>query len=108
MATYRARPHLRDIKEIQGKLASVPVTDRHSRVWRDTVRQDSSDISEIFSNIETQPIRLKRLYGRRNEILDTAIEWCATTYGKTISRRRAQDCCDAFSATMKRLEQEPT
>jgi hypothetical protein len=107
MATHRARPHLRDVKKIQAELASAPVASRSSRVWRDTVRQASSDIAEIFSDVETQPIRLKRPYGKRNEILDAAIEWCAATYGKTISRRRAQDCWDTFSAMMKRLEREP-
>jgi len=108
MATHRAQPHLRDVKKIQSEFASVPVASRSSRVWRDAVRQASSEIAEIFSDVETQPIRVKRPYGKRIEILDAAIEWCAATYGKTISRRRARDCWDTFSAMMKRLEREPT
>jgi hypothetical protein len=107
MEEYRTRPYLRDVKKIQSEFASVPVASRASRVYRDAVRQASSDIAEIFSDVETQPIRLKRPYGKRNEILDAAIEWCATTYSKTISRRRAADCWDTFSAMTKRREREP-
>jgi hypothetical protein len=109
MSEYRNRPGLlRDVKKIQSHLALIPVASRGSRVRRDEMRQASSDIAEIFSDVETQPIRLKRPYGKRNKILDAAIEWCATTYSKPISRRRAQDCWDAFSAITKRLEREPT
>ena len=108
MTGYRSRPCLRDVKKLQSELASVPVASRDSRVWRDAVRQASSEIEEIFSDVETQPIRVKRPYGKRIEILDAAIKWCAATYGKTISIRRAQDCWDTFSAAMKRLEREPT
>ena len=108
MARYRNRPNLRDVKKIQSDLASVPVASRGHRVWQDTRRRASSEIAEIFSDIETQPIRVRRPYGKRTEILDAAIEWCAATVGKTISRRRAQDCWDTFSAMTKRLEREPT
>jgi hypothetical protein len=104
-ATRRAQPHLRDVKKIQSEFASVPVASRSSRVWQDAVR--ACEIAEILSDVETRPIRSKRPYGKRNEILDAAIEWCAATYGKRISRRRAQDCRDAFSAMMKRLQREP-
>jgi len=108
MATHRTQPHLRDVKKIQSQFASVPVASRNSRIWRDAVRHARSEIAEILSDVETQPIRVKRPYGKRIEILDAAIEWCAATYGKTISRRRAQDCRETFSAMMKRLEREPT
>jgi hypothetical protein len=108
MAEYRARPNLVDVKKFQSELVSVRVDVRNSLVHRNAFRQASSDIADIFSNIETQPIRMKRPYGKRTEILDAAIEWCAATYGKTIGRRRAQDCWDAFSAMMKRLALEPT
>jgi hypothetical protein len=108
MAEYRARPNLVDAKKLQSELVSVPVDVRNSRVHRDAFRQASSDIADIFSNIETQPIRMKRPYGKRTEILDAAIRWCAANYSKPISRRRAQDCWDAFSAVMKRREREPT
>jgi len=104
---YRTRPYLRDVRKIQSELAAVPLASRGSRVYRDAVRQASSDITEIFSDVETQPIRVRRPYGKRTEILDAAIKWCVTTYSKPISRRRAQDCWDAFSAVMKRLEREP-
>jgi hypothetical protein len=108
MATHRAQPHLRDVKKIQSEFASVPVASRSSRVWQDAIRYARSEIAEILSDVETRPIRLKRQYGKRNEILDAAIEWCAATYGKTISRRRAQDCRDTFAAMMRRREREPT
>jgi hypothetical protein len=108
MKEYRARPCLRDVKQIQSQLASVPVADRTSRVYRDEVRRASSEIAEIFSDIKTQPIRMTRPYGKRTEILDAAIKWCAAKYSKSISRRRAQDCWDTFSATIKRLRAEPT
>ena|SRR5674476_50388 len=108
MATRQTRPDLQDVRKIQSDLTSVPVAVRSSRVWKDAVRQASFEIADILSNVETQPIRSKRPYGKRIEILDAAIEWCAATYGKTISRRRAQDCWDTFSATMKRREREST
>jgi hypothetical protein len=108
MIKYRTRPNLRDVKKLQSDLASVPVASRGSRVYRDEVRRASSEIAEIFSDIETQPIRVRRPYGKQTEILDAAIEWCAATLSKRISRRRARDCWDAFSAMTKRLEREPT
>lgn len=108
LAEYRARPNLVDVKKFQSELALVPVDVRNSRVHRDALRQTSSDIADILSGVETQPIRMKRPYGKRTEILDAAIRWCAAKYRKPIGRRRAQDCWDAFSAMMKRLEREPT
>jgi hypothetical protein len=74
MARYRNRPNLRDVKKIQSDLASVPVASRGHRVWQDTRRRASSEIVEIFSDIETQPIRARRPYRKRTEILDAAIK----------------------------------
>jgi hypothetical protein len=108
MAEYQGRPNLVDVKKFQSELALVPVGVRNSRVHRDAFRQTSSDIADIFSDIETQPICMKRPYGKRTEILDAAIKWCAANYSKPISRRRAQDCWDTFSAVTKRLERERT
>lgn len=107
-AIRHARPHLCEVRKNQAILAAVALASRETRVWRDGARQISSEIADIFSDVEIQPIRLKRPYGKRSEILEAAIKWCATTYSKPISQRRAQDCWDAFSATMKRLEREPT
>jgi hypothetical protein len=104
MAEYHARPYLQDVRSIQERFASVPVVARNHRVHRDGVRQGSADISEILSGAEIEPIAVKRPYGARAEVLDAAIEWCATTYGKAITRRRAQACWDTFSATEKRLK----
>ena len=108
MKKHRSRPDLRDVKKIQSDLASVSLASRNSRVYQDEVRRASAEITEIFSNVQPQPIRMKRPYRKRVEILDAAIKWCEATYGKTITQRRAQDCWDTFSAMMKRLEREPS
>ncbi|WP_143274212.1 hypothetical protein [Bradyrhizobium canariense] len=110
-AKHWSQPHQRLVKKQQSDLVAAPVDVRDHKVWKDGVRRASAEIAEILSEAgaaRLTVIHLKRPYGKRTEILDAAIRWCAAKYGKTISQRRAQDCWDEYSATMKRLQSEPT
>jgi len=100
---YEARAYLQDVRKLQDQLIAAPVASRRERVWKDTLKFNSADISEMLREANPDPIRVKRPYGARGEVLDEAIKWCASTYGITITRRRAQDCWDKFSAIEKRL-----
>jgi hypothetical protein len=108
MAEYATRPYLQDVRPIQEGFALAPVASRQHRVHQDAIRTASADISDTLSNAKVEPIRIKRPYGLHTEVLDAGIKWCAATYGRVITRRRAQDCWDTFSATTKRLAREPT
>jgi hypothetical protein len=103
MKEYDRRPYLQDVRKLQSELTAVPPAARRERVWRDTMKANSADISEILREASPEPVRVKRPYGARREVLDEASAWCASTYGITITRRRAQDCWDKFSAIEKRL-----
>jgi hypothetical protein len=106
MAEYHARPYLQDVRQIQEGFALVPVASRQHRVHQNSVRTEGADISEMLSNAKVEPVRIKRPYGLHTEVLDAAIKWCAATYGRTITQRRAQACWDTFSATEKRIKRD--
>jgi hypothetical protein len=103
MKEYESRPYLQDVRKLQRELTAVLAASRRERVWKDALRVNSADISEMLREATPDPIRVKRPYGAHGEVLDEAIKWCALTHGITITRRRAQDCWDKFSAIEKRL-----
>jgi hypothetical protein len=100
---YESRPYLQDVRKLQDELIAAPVASRRERIWRDTLKVNSADISEILREAKPSPVRVKRPYSARREVLDEATKWCASAYGITITCRRAQDCWDKFSAIEKRL-----
>ena len=106
LAEYETRPYLQDVRPLQAELKSVPIPSRGERIWRDTVRATSADISEILREAKPEPIRVKRPYAARSLVLDEAIKWCTSKYGIAITHRRAQDCWDTFSAIEKRLKRD--